>query len=323
MAQRPRNLWRIAKSVLFVIVLAAVVHQGWRLVGQMDPRDMAIAPLWLLPAALAYVLSWLPAACYWRNLLRGMGHTVSWPQILRAYYCGHLGKYVPGKAAVLVMRAALLEPSGTPPATAGVTAGYESLACMGAAGAIGAALIPTIFPRETLARGLAAAPVLVDFPWLIPLAVLTGCVLGLPLLSQVMNRVLRKLMPPDAAGNRPTLEMRPSLAGFLALIGGWWLQGLSLGFTIHAVSPAPWSWSAWPSWTAGASLATFLGFVVLFAPGGMGVREAVLMEILSTQIDPARAVLVAVLLRAVYLTAEVAAAGVLYLLVRLPNPKSP
>jgi hypothetical protein len=323
MSHRPRNVWPLVKYVLFVTVLAAVTYQGWQLVGQVDLQEISVQPGWLVLAVLVYIASWLPAAWYWRNLLQGVGHPVSWPQTLRAYYCGHLGKYVPGKAAVLVMRAALLEPTGTPPMTAGITAGYESLACMAASAAMGTALLPTILPREALARGMRAVPILAQAPWAIPVLVLAGCLCGLPLLSRGMNRLLKKTLASETAGERPTLEMQPSLPGFVFLMGGWWLQGLSLGLTIHAVSSSPWVWSAWPSWTAGAALATFLGFVVLFAPGGMGVREGVLMEILRTQIDPPRAVLVAVLLRIVFLTGEIGAAAVLYTLVRKPRPPQP
>jgi hypothetical protein len=54
-----------------------------------------------------------------------------------------------------------------------------------------------------------------------------------------------------------------------------------------------------------------LGFVAVFAPAGLGVREGALMEILGPQIGPT-AVVAAVLLRIVCLVSEVLAALALY-----------
>ena len=59
------------------------------------------------------------SAWFWRSLLASSGHTLGWWPLLRAYFCGHLGKYIPGKAGVLVIRAGLLKSSGVPAATAG------------------------------------------------------------------------------------------------------------------------------------------------------------------------------------------------------------
>ena len=49
------------------------------------------------------------------EILRRFGHTPSVLSILRAYYVGHLGKYVPGKAWALFMRASLIHGAGVPP----------------------------------------------------------------------------------------------------------------------------------------------------------------------------------------------------------------
>jgi hypothetical protein len=53
------------------------------------------------------------------------------------------------------------------------------------------------------------------------------------------------------------------------------------------------------------------GFVAIFAPGGLGVREGLLMELLERELGP-RAVVVALLLRGVTLAGEVLVSGALY-----------
>ena len=54
---------------------------------------------------------------------------------VRAYLISHLGKYVPGKAMVVVMRVGLVTPYGARPATAAFATLYETLVMM-AAGAL-------------------------------------------------------------------------------------------------------------------------------------------------------------------------------------------
>ncbi len=98
----------------------------------------------------------------------------------------------------------------------------------------------------------------------------------------------------------------------MGFVASWWVQGLTLGLTMHAVSAEQWNWADWPFWTGTASVAMVGGFVVLFAPGGLGVREGLLMELLERQLGPREAVLVALLLRGVSLAGEILAAVALY-----------
>ena len=56
-----------------------------------------------LPAGIAYAVGWLPSVWFWRSLMGSLGGRVTFADAARAYYCGHLGKYVPGKAMVLVI----------------------------------------------------------------------------------------------------------------------------------------------------------------------------------------------------------------------------
>ena len=73
-----------------------------------------------------------------------------------------------------------------------------------------------------------------------------------------------------------------------------------------------------------AGLATALGFVAFFAPGGVGVREGVLIEGLSRSGIPLQpAVLGSVALRAVWLLAELATSAALYYGHRPSPPPTP
>jgi uncharacterized membrane protein YbhN (UPF0104 family) len=63
---------------------------------------------WLAAACVLYVAGLLPAGIYWHRLLAALGVETRLVRALRAYYIGHLGKYVPGKAMVVLLRAGMV-----------------------------------------------------------------------------------------------------------------------------------------------------------------------------------------------------------------------
>jgi hypothetical protein len=73
--------------------------------------------------------------------------------------------------------------------------------------------------------------------------------------------------------------------------------------------------TSFPLWLGACTLSTVGGFVVLLAPGGLGVREGLLIEALQSQpeISPSSAVIVAGLLRVVWFVSELVAAALLFL----------
>ena len=99
---------------------------------------------------------------------------------------------------------------------------------------------------------------------------------------------------------------------------------MSLWCCVRAVGGAPGA-ADLPACVGAAGLATAAGFAAVFAPGGVGVREAVLIETLSPRpAIGAAAVAAAVVLRLVWLGSEVLAAGGLFYGIRGPtHPAAP
>lgn len=107
-------------------------------------------------------------------------------------------------------------------------------------------------------------------------------------------------------------------AGCAAFAVSWGVQGLCLGLVFRAVDATTFDLSAWPLWTGAMALSTSLGFAVLFAPGGLGVREGILLAILNSQPGTAgqTAVAVTLLSRVVSFLTEVVISAVLFVTVR-------
>lgn len=312
----PASPWRVLRWAVLLIVLALV---GWRarslwIAGQASGAEVSIHFGWLGAAAAIYLAGWLPSVWFWRCLLRDAGHHVGWLTILRAYYCGHLGKYVPGKATVLVIRSALLRSANVPTGTAAWTATWESLLVMGTGGLLGLGLAPQLLASPAIRDlpgplGLAAR-----HPFLLAAAVVVAVLAGFPWLTRLVTKATRWMLGPTSGD--VSVSTRQVLIAVTAQAVGWLGHGLSLWWTLKGIGATPLGDSTpgiLAGLTAAVGLATALGFVAVFAPGGVGIREGLLIEALSFSGLPLQqAVVVSILLRGVWLVAEITAAAVLY-----------
>ena len=304
--------WAVLKWVMFLAVLIFVGRHGYKLWTEVDRHPTRLSWGWLALATMASVTAWLPSAWYWRKLISNLGVTPPWPQVLRSYYCGHLGKYLPGKAAAIVIRAALIRDAGVPATAAALTVTVESLTCMWAGTLLAVLLSPSLAPHLPEWIAVEAADPLLRTG--LVFLVLCGGAAGMALLTRSYDRLAR-LFRSGAAELLPARRAVPvqtSLLGVVVFLAAWWIQGLALGLTIQAVSTEPVNWGDWPFWTATAAVALVGGFVAVFTPGGLGVREGLLMELLARQLGPHDAVVVAVLTRGIALAGEILTAGALY-----------
>ena len=103
-----------------------------------------------------------------------------------------------------------------------------------------------------------------------------------------------------------------------AYLATWLLHGLSLWATLKGLGVEGASLADLPVLVGAVSFATAAGFAVLFAPGGLGVREGLLIAALSGQsfLSPSDAVAAAVVSRLLGFLTEILAAALLYFAVR-------
>lgn len=311
-----RRAWGLLRWGLFLLVVAFVARQVATLWRQADVGKIVFSPAWLLAAVPVTVIAWLPSVGYWRALLATLGHRVRWRDAARAYFCGHLGKYVPGKATVLLIRTGLLQGCGVRPGTAALTSTYEVLVTFAAATFVGLAALPWTLDRDEAERLLGfAMPTNLEYHWSMTVIALVLNLIGLHICSHFFSRLVLWMMPrsaQDAAVSLPRARWTASAGWFLLLMAGWCVQGLSLGLTVRAVSGQAFAWDQWPLWTAAISLASVIGFVTVFAPAGLFVREGLLIKMLASEIGGPEAVVAAVLLRAAGLAGEFLIGGILY-----------
>ncbi len=307
-------MW-LLKWVLFAAIVFGVSRQFVRILAAVSWADVAAAGRWglLLPAAGLYLAAHSCWATFWMHLLRQQGIAIGWYAAWRCYLLSQLGKYVPGKAWVIVLRAGMLRQQlGAHPLPVSLTATYETLTSMGAGALVAAACLPFvgIVPAELSGR------------W----GILAGLA-ALPLLLGLLHRVALAYWKSRTgdAGTRPPPSLALLTAGLGYGICGWCLLGVSLHLAIRSLAPA---WPAWPAQYPAElgmiALAYVAGFVILVAPGGLGVREWLLLQTLApalagtAEAPEAVAAMVALTLRLIWTMAEVAVACVIYWIAPAP-----
>src|SRR5262249_8486007 len=146
-ANMPVPLRRLAIPLAKLAILALVLWGGHRAIAAAvdDLRGHQwqwnqLEPGWAMLAGLLYLASQLPSAILWHSVLAALGQRVSIWRALRGYYIGHLGKYVPGKAMVVVLRAGLIGGPNVKISLAVVAVFYETFTTM-AVGSLLAAIM--------------------------------------------------------------------------------------------------------------------------------------------------------------------------------------
>jgi hypothetical protein len=276
------------------------------------------------------------SALFWVRLLGLLGqHPAPLPAV-RAYYLGHLGKYLPGKAWALVMRATLARAAGVRAGLAGMTALYEVLTTMASGVLLSAVLFGLLGPDTgtawepgSLWRLVVAEhrdDAVVDRKVLVLLSLGLLAVVGAPILPSVFNQLVRRLaLPfPEPGASPPRLPARALAEGLALTAVGWFLLGASLWVTLRAVTDQapPLTMASWGRYSAALSLAYVCGFIILLVPSGLGVREFFLTLFLTPDLAAhaglgeaearATAVLVVLLLRVVWTAAEMVMAAAVY-----------
>ncbi|MGC4003316.1 MAG: lysylphosphatidylglycerol synthase domain-containing protein [Pirellulales bacterium] len=335
---------RLGKIAIIAILAWGGHHTLNKAYLELQTRDFdwgSIQPGWLVFAACVYLLGQLPAALFWHDVLYDLGQRPGLYRALRANLIGHLGKYVPGKALVVVLRAALVRNERTTTGAAVAAVFYETFTGM-AVGSMTAAIVlatrvdlstPELWSRLVSLTPDPTLPPGAD-PKMFCLAILLAIATGLPSIPFVFRTLLsrlKKIRPsknenasyvdaasPDEPTVRPaafhvtcgTLDPRMDSRRLRLGVDGIELVGDDSRLGVESDLLA-----TWPLLTACAALAIVAGFVSLI-PGGLGVRELVFLLILSPLVDhdPLLNVAVPVVLRVEWLLAELTLAGVMYVI---------
>ena len=265
------------------------------------PRSLPLAGATLLLLA-AYALSGL----IWGGVVTGLGG----PRLLARdavsiFMISNMGRYLPGKVWSIAGMAVLGKGKGVPVAVSATSAVLMQGVGLAAAGAIGLGAFaggPAPLPRWGLAGAAVAASMLL-------------LVLAVPSLFHravaLWFRMVRTSPPTNLTATLVLRWLLQVAGAWVAMGASFWILAVSLGMELSPIH-------------AGSAFAAayVAGYLMLFAPAGVGVREGFLVALLAPALGSGPATVLAIAARLWMTAAEVIPAAILWALHQrsLPGP---
>lgn len=276
----PPRLRRWASVGLALVLLALI---GWAIYRQRDAFSAAVSRLtWsdLLGAFALGGAALLANAMSWRAVLIAVGVRLPLAPALRVFGVSQLGKYLPGSVWPVLAQIELLRARGASRLHTGTASLVAMVVGVASSAGVGAALVVAIDERSRT-----------SYWYVIVVAVAGVAVLAPPVLSRLLTLVERMFhrtfQPLTISWGGMGTALSWSVVMWILFGLHMWVLGRGLG--AEALSPV--------RATGAFALAWVVGFLVVLAPAGVGVREAVLIVVLSPVMSEADALALAVVSR--------------------------
>ncbi len=296
---------RLGKALLTVVVTWLILRGAGFSLAEAGDLDMSIVDpdLAFLATSVAVLLAaFVLQAWLWSRILAAFGEPgVPLHVAASLVMVANLGRYIPGKIFQLAGLAVLARRAGLSAVRAGAAAVAAQIVNLLAAAVLGAWVAyesPALPSGAALAAGLTVLLGLSGFL----------CFGGA---GALLGWALRRS---GQEGDLPA----PGAPAFLAWLAGYLLSWLVYGLAFYCLSlglglgvPLPAAATAF----AGAYL---VGYILLFAPAGIGVRESVLAALLAPWAGPGGSLVLAALQRVWITAVELAGAALGAVVLRKP-----
>lgn len=314
----PAPWWRrkALRWALTVLVLAAVGYffavALWENWDQVAAEHLSFDGLWVL-ATVIFALAVPLTGLIWGRMLRALDRSarVTAAEAVAVQCLSWLLKYIPGQVGSVVNKVVWAGRKGISRTLVVITFVYENVflqlaSIVPAVAILLVSLGPEIFGENVT---LLVVPVLV----LIPLALVVYKPFFHRVVSIPARRVLKQEVPAGYFLSSPQ-----SLRFFLEFLGPRILNGI--GFVMIAVTVSDIGPAEWAPFAAAYVLAGAIGILAFFVPSGLGVREAVIVLVLSQYVPVAEAIVISLLARLLSTIGD-AIIALVYVLIRRTIPK--
>ncbi|MFT3926896.1 MAG: lysylphosphatidylglycerol synthase domain-containing protein [Myxococcales bacterium] len=272
--------------LVFFGLSAAELVRRWRA----EPFELSLS--WALLSMLPLFVGYAGVAFAFQRILTTQAPgQAPFPAVFELYCRGLIARYLPAKVGIPAVRMAAAKEFGVTPAFMAASAVLEALSSLATAGLLVAGVALGPWPIV----GLSALSTQPWAPWAI-----AAIVLGVAMLAAIDVRFYpRQLM------TFLRLEQRKG-----PLLPLWWIAGEAWLWIANAASCVlvvrALTGSSEAMLLGGASgiIAPALGFFVVIAPGGLGVREAIAVALMAPEIGATKALAFGLVSRAVLLVSE-------------------
>ncbi len=296
---RYRLLLKWGVIVLIFGFLGKMIIENWGEV-KASPFTFQVVPF--IGSTLIFAFSYFIQFWAWYLITLKLDIAIPFRESLGSWFYSQLGKYVPGKVWIFLGRFYLYGSKGKSKRAITVALYLETATLVLAAGLV--FLLSLLFVKE-----VKSFPIEIPLPGILFLLVLSFLFLHPRILEKIVNRVLILL-------KREPFPLSLSYPDVLWVLAVCFLSWVVAGFgfylfvrSVFAVSPKD------LFLLAGAlAVSSTAGLLALFAPSGLGVREGVLVFLLSSIMPSPVAVVLSFLTRLWMTFIEIGLIGVVYLI---------
>ncbi len=261
------SLGRIIQYALLAVVLFFITRTLARGFATVTWSDLHFAPLNTVGAVISMFLAMVMTAAAYRAQLSGFCAVPPWLEMMGVTWVSRAGKYIPGKFMSIVGAAYLLNKRGISSAIA--TSAILINTVLGV-------IIGLMFGVPMMLVEPTRSKIPMAWFWTAVLVASGAVAIHPAVVQRVINMLLR-------LAKRAPLAVAPRLRHYVMpvvyIVAQWILFGVSLW--LLAANVVGVSFADLPLFISASALAVTLGFVALFAPGGVGVREGILLALLT------------------------------------------
>lgn len=244
----------------------------------------------------------------WGRLIEAYGESVSSRSRLSYIYAkAWMGRYIPGKVAWLAGKVVFASGMGISKYVLGSTVMLEGLLVVFSGLGLGVGLIAVSAVETPLAR----------WGWItLPLTLISTIIFFFPpifsWLFEKAQKILKRqwLLPPNR------IKYTALIQAFILYCGVLMLNGVSVYLIMKGLH-AELDLGSYMYITGVAAFSGSMGILAIFAPGGIGVRDGILVILLSEIVPPEIAILTAMILRAWLLAVDLLFLIVAYIIYTL------
>lgn len=292
MSGRWKILLRLGALLLALGFLGVLVSSQWQ---ELQTYAWQLHPGWLVLSIMVLWLAWLVELSIWRFLLGRLGGYLRWDRAAQVWFLSSLARYIPGSFWQFLGMVELAADDGVSRMTT-----FASIALHQALStAVGLVLAAIYFALAGQGAFLVA---LRPVWWLVPLGLL-AC--HPRILEWTLNQVLRLLKRPPIHITLSWGQIWLVLVGYVLV---WLLLGGAFSLLVASLLPtvAP---SLVPALVAIWAAAYIVGYLSLLIPGGLGVREGLMVLLLAPLLAAPGPTVIALAARLWIVLGEVVAAG--------------
>jgi uncharacterized membrane protein YbhN (UPF0104 family) len=265
---RLKTVVRMAALFVALVFMAALIASQWQ---ALQSYQWQFRPVWLIPSFALLAAAWLLELSVWRFVLAGLGGRLRWRRASQTWFLSNIVRYIPGNIWQFLGMAELAADDGVSRVATFASIGVHQV-LVTLVGIVLAAVYFALAGQDAWPETVRA------LLWLAPLLLI---LCSPPILRRSLNWLLRMLKRPPIDVTLTWGQVGAAMLGYAAV---WLLMGSGFAFLAGSITPI--TAAQFVALVAAWAAAYVIGYLSILTPSGLGVRELV-MIVLLTPLFPA------------------------------------